>query len=163
MTIVNIANYDQLVALYVYKLTRALSYIMTSTDLNVSVLNQGGTDVRLHFLTSNLLDTSPRLLEKKSPQPLKRKVYTCCHTLKSNCRRHSIPVEKQDYKMADATAADETASETITLRVKDQAGDEMFFKVKKNTKMQVTNWCLLNIPFGADHKTYRNVHMKLNV
>ena len=64
--------------------------------------------------------------------------------------------------MADATAADETATETITLRVKDQAGDEMFFKVKKNTKMQVINWCLLNIPCGADHKAYRNVHMKLN-
>jgi hypothetical protein len=27
--------------------------------------------------------------------------------------------------------------ETITLRVKDQTGDEMFFKVKKGTKMQV--------------------------
>ena len=38
-------------------------------------------------------------------------------------------------KMADA---DENASETITLRVKDQTGDEMFFKVKKNTKMQVS-------------------------
>lgn len=27
--------------------------------------------------------------------------------------------------------------ENITLRVKDQTGDEMFFKVKKGTKMQV--------------------------
>jgi hypothetical protein len=27
--------------------------------------------------------------------------------------------------------------DTITLRVRDQTGDEMFFKVKKTTKMQV--------------------------
>ena len=35
----------------------------------------------------------------------------------------------------------------ITLRVKDQTGDEMFFKVKKNTKMQVEIYLviLLNI------------------
>ena len=31
--------------------------------------------------------------------------------------------------------ADEKASETITIRVKDQSGDETFFKVKKTTKM----------------------------
>lgn len=31
----------------------------------------------------------------------------------------------------------EDTGDTITLRVKDQTGDEMFFKVKKNTKMQV--------------------------
>jgi hypothetical protein len=37
--------------------------------------------------------------------------------------------------MADAAA--DSAGETITLRVKDQTGDEMFFKVKKNTRMQV--------------------------
>ena len=72
--------------------------------------------------------------------------------------RHIKPVEKQDYKMADATAADETATETITLRVKDQAGDEMFFKVKKNTKMQVTNWCSLNILDCADH----NIQVKFS-
>lgn len=36
-----------------------------------------------------------------------------------------------------ADGADDANNETITLRVKDQTGDEMFFKVKKNTKMQV--------------------------
>ena len=36
-----------------------------------------------------------------------------------------------------ADDGDDTGNETITLRVKDQTGDEMFFKVKKNTKMQV--------------------------
>lgn len=36
-----------------------------------------------------------------------------------------------------AEDGDDTGNETITLRVKDQTGDEMFFKVKKNTKMQV--------------------------
>ena len=48
--------------------------------------------------------------------------------------------------MSDA-ANEETATETITLRVKDQTGDEMFFKVKKNTKMQVIKCCFrtLNI------------------
>ena len=32
---------------------------------------------------------------------------------------------------------DVKGEDTITLRVKDQTGDEMFFKVKKGTKMQV--------------------------
>mmetsp|Transcript_40870 Transcript_40870/g.41747 ORF Transcript_40870/g.41747 Transcript_40870/m.41747 type:complete len:93 (+) Transcript_40870:84-362(+) len=36
--------------------------------------------------------------------------------------------------MAEAAPADE-GGETITLRVRDQTGDEMFFKVKKTTKM----------------------------
>lgn len=36
-----------------------------------------------------------------------------------------------------ADGAEDAGNETITLRVKDQTGDEMFFKVKKNTKMQV--------------------------
>ena len=31
---------------------------------------------------------------------------------------------------------DETNSESITIRVKDQGGEEMFFKVKKTTKME---------------------------
>jgi hypothetical protein len=35
----------------------------------------------------------------------------------------------------------EEDKETITLRVKDQGGDEMFFKVKKNTVMKVMNFC----------------------
>lgn len=39
-----------------------------------------------------------------------------------------------------ADDGDDTGNETITLRVKDQTGDEMFFKVKKNTKMQVSLW-----------------------
>lgn len=39
------------------------------------------------------------------------------------------------FAMADG--AEDAGNETITLRVKDQTGDEMFFKVKKNTKMQV--------------------------
>lgn len=38
-----------------------------------------------------------------------------------------------------ADGAEDAGNETITLRVKDQTGDEMFFKVKKNTKMQVSN------------------------
>jgi hypothetical protein len=38
-----------------------------------------------------------------------------------------------------ADGAEDAGNETITLRVKDQTGDEMFFKVKKNTKMQVYN------------------------
>jgi small ubiquitin-related modifier len=33
-------------------------------------------------------------------------------------------------------AEEEGGGETITIRVKDQTGDEMFFKVKKGTKMQ---------------------------
>ena len=37
-----------------------------------------------------------------------------------------------------ADGAEDAGNETITLRVKDQTGDEMFFKVKKNTKMQVS-------------------------
>lgn len=41
-------------------------------------------------------------------------------------------IQTKLYKMGDE-AADAT---TVTLRVRDQAGDEMFFKVKKETKMQ---------------------------
>lgn len=41
--------------------------------------------------------------------------------------------------LAMADGAEDAGNETITLRVKDQTGDEMFFKVKKNTKMQVSN------------------------
>eukprot|EP01041_Mallomonas_annulata_P009589 gene9589-19931_t len=33
------------------------------------------------------------------------------------------------------TEAEENGGEAITLRVKDQTGEEMFFKVKKTTKM----------------------------
>jgi small ubiquitin-related modifier len=36
--------------------------------------------------------------------------------------------------MADAPAQEE-GEKTITLRVRDQSGEEMFFKVKKSTKM----------------------------
>lgn len=47
----------------------------------------------------------------------------------------SLGVQKTKFdKMADGG---EETGDTITLRVKDQTGDEMFFKVKKNTKMQV--------------------------
>ena len=40
--------------------------------------------------------------------------------------------------MADTTSSTqaESGEDVITLRVKDQTGDEMFFKVKKTTKMQ---------------------------
>jgi len=39
--------------------------------------------------------------------------------------------------MADTTSStQELGEDVITLRVKDQTGDEMFFKVKKTTKMQ---------------------------
>lgn len=41
-------------------------------------------------------------------------------------------MEKTEGESAAAPAAD---SETITLRVKDQSQEEMFFKVKKSTKM----------------------------
>lgn len=34
-----------------------------------------------------------------------------------------------------AEGGDAAAPETITLKLKDQTGEEMFFKVKKNTKM----------------------------
>ena len=33
-------------------------------------------------------------------------------------------------------AGDESSPDSITIRVKDAAGDEMFFKVKKTTKME---------------------------
>lgn len=57
-----------------------------------------------------------------------------CSISKSN---HLIIIRPMDGESAPAPAAD---AETITLRVKDQSAEEMFFKVKKSTKMSKVHY-----------------------
>ena len=55
---------------------------------------------------------------------------------------HSSPLHCINFQVThkpprnNIQMADEKESDTITIRVKDQGGDETFFKVKKTTKMQ---------------------------